>query len=160
MENYVYLTVNGKEGYDNVKKWLDAPREAKELFVIPEEFVASLDVNSQIKMLIQSMQTQLPPDNTEWSQSVVVTDPYSEVGNKHGTITAVLCANGDICVIAQYLNPKHPSLPHTYLGYNGSVAGMMKFMTELNYTAQPADTVEGATVSNIVLNVDTADIEK
>lgn len=150
MEYCNYIQVNGPEGYNNIKKWLDAPREAKELFVIPEQFVASLDVNSQIKMLIQTiyMQNQLLPDNTEWSQSVVVTDPYSEVGNKHGTITAVLCANGDICVIAQYLNPNHPSLPHTYLGYGGSEPGMMKFMKELNYTAQPDDIPDTVTFNN------------
>lgn len=160
MENYVYLSVNGKEGYDNVAAWINMPRTEKRLYDSEAQHMHD-GVMPIMSRIVNSVKTidAVPTADTEWSHTAPIIDPYDDQA-PNGTMTVVLAHNGDVCAIAQYTNPNAPDEPHTYLGYNGGAAGMMKFMTELNYTAQPADTVEGATVNNIVLNVDTADIEK
>lgn len=160
MENYVYLSVNGKEGYDNVSAWLNKSRTEKRLYdsEIRQPSDGVMPIMGRIVGSVKTIDA-VPVADTEWSQTAPIIDPYT-TDAPDGKLTVVLTHDGDVCAIAQYTNPNAAEEPHTYLGYNGSAAGMMKFMAELNYTAQPADTVEGSTVSNIVLNVDTADIEK
>lgn len=147
MNTITYVTVNGAEGYANINAWSDKQRVNQTLFN-PKTLDVSTDVPTMLNGVINQIRElgALPTGDIQWVQRCKVTDPYLQTDDAQGDAVVVVKSSGSISMVLQYPNPESKDTPFTYIGFDGEPNGLMAFMEEVNYTAQPAHIVDHITV--------------
>lgn len=147
MNTITYVNVAGPEGYSNIKAWMDKERMQQTLFN-PELLDISNDVPTLLNGVVEQIRNlgAVPTGDIQWVQKAKITDPFLQVDDADGEVVVVVKSSGNISMVAQYPNPIIKEEPYTYIGFEGEADGLMAFMEEVNYTAQPDHIVDRITV--------------